>query len=168
LRASLVPDRLRPVPLQRRARRPDQPAATSSPTSSPTTARSSPWPRRRCSDGSGRGRWAGWRASLLGVTGCDGLPLTAVTWPALGFGQAAFALLYTALRTPPPAPSRAAFRAFVATSLLVWFAYFAYRPSEWSLSSYYLLYGFLVIDAARHLVREVFVRRRIDPLLAFG
>jgi hypothetical protein len=110
----------------------------------------------------------GWRASLLAVTGCNGLPLTAVTWPSLVFGQAVFVLFHTALRTPPPAPWRASFRAFVATTLLVWFAYFAYRPSEWSLSSYYLLYGFLVIDAARYLVREVFVRRRLNPLLAFG
>ncbi len=110
----------------------------------------------------------GGRAGVLAASGWNGLHLTAVAWPAVIFGHAVFVLLHTALHMRPPAPLGACFRVFVATTLVVWFAYYAYRPSEWGLSSYYLLYGFLVIDALRYFVREVAVRRRWNPLVAFG
>jgi len=84
------------------------------------------------------------------------------------FAQAVFVLLHCGLRVGShrgaPAGAREAFRAAVAALLVVWFAYYANRPHPWNLSSYYLLYGFLLVDLSRFVTLGV-ARRRFSPRL---
>jgi hypothetical protein len=51
--------------------------------------------------------------------------------------------------------SRRRVRLSVAVAILVWFGYFANRPTPWNLWTYWFLYGFLIVD----LVREPCLRR---------
>ncbi len=72
-------------------------------------------------------------------------------------------LVHTALkRASGFAPS---FRTFVAATLVVWFAYYANRPHSWNLSSFYLLYGFLLIDSLRYVRLNLRGRRRVDDFV---
>ncbi|HXB57622.1 MAG TPA: hypothetical protein VN461_22870 [Vicinamibacteria bacterium] len=104
-----------------------------------------------------------WRTAFLAASGgFDGRPLSSDPWPVLIFAHAAFVLIHGALRRESGfAPS---FRAFLATTLLVWFAYYANRPHPWNLSSFYLLYGFLLIDSLRYVQLNL-RRRRVDDVV---
>jgi len=105
-------------------------------------------------------------AIFLSSSGFSGFPLVADPWPLLLFAHAAFVLVQTALTfRDAPAGFRASFRAAVAVILVIWFAYYANRPHPWNLSSYYLLYGFLLIDLARATLLGV-ARRRFGVFLA--
>jgi hypothetical protein len=105
-----------------------------------------------------------WRTAVLASSGgFDGRPLTGDPWPVLIFAHAAFVLIHTALRRESGfAPS---LRAFVATTLVVWFAYYANRPHPWNLSSFYVLYGFLLIDSLRYVRLSLRGRRRVDDVV---
>jgi hypothetical protein len=79
------------------------------------------------------------------------------------FAHAAFVLIHAALRRETGfAPS---FRAFLAATLVVWFAYYANRPHPWNLSSFYVLYGFLLIDSLRYVRLNLRGRRRVDDVV---
>ncbi len=99
------------------------------------------------------------KAAFLSSGGFSGFPFTPDPWPVLMLAHAVVVLVHSALR---PLPGfRPAFRAAVSATLVVWFAYYANRPDPWNLSSYYFLYGFLVVDLARR-VATCTARRRFD------
>ncbi|HWW94183.1 MAG TPA: hypothetical protein VN375_12520 [Vicinamibacteria bacterium] len=104
-----------------------------------------------------------WRTAFFAASGgFDGRPLTSDPWPVLIFAHAAFVLIHTALKRE--SGFTAGFRAFLATTLLVWFAYYANRPHPWNLCSFYLLYGFLLIDSLRYVQLNL-RRRRLDDVV---
>ncbi len=62
------------------------------------------------------------------------------------FAHAAYALIGTAIIARDRLGFKPAFRAAVAATLIVWFAYYINRPHPWNLVTFYFLYGFLLID----------------------
>jgi len=107
------------------------------------------------------------KAAFLTSTGFSGFRWQQDPWPILIFGHAVFVLLQCAF-TPPAAASGflPSFRAAAAAMLLVWFAYYANRPDPWNLSSYYLLFGLLLVDLLRYVALSVSRRRASARLLA--
>ncbi len=105
------------------------------------------------------------KAAFLTSTGFSGFRWTPDPWPVFILGHAVFVLVQSAF-APPRASSgfRPSFRAASATVLLVWFAYYANRPDPWNLSSYYLLYGLLLVDLLRYVALGV-ARRRVSARL---
>ena len=78
----------------------------------------------------------------FGGTAFSGDPLALVI-----FLHASYVVVYSALRWRFGALRFAsAFRAAIATTLLVWFAYYANKPLFWNLWSFLFLYGFLLVD----------------------
>jgi hypothetical protein len=106
-------------------------------------------------------------AVLLSSGGFSGFPFVSDPWPVLIFGHAAYVLARAALDPVRAAGAPASFRAAVAAALVVWFAYYANRPHPWNLSSYYLLYGFLLVDLMR-VAAAGLARRRASVLLALA
>ncbi len=98
-------------------------------------------------------------AAFTASGGFSGFPLTADPLPLVMLAHAVFVLLVTAFGGPAPRGPRTAFRAAAATMLVVWFAYYANRPDPWNLSSYFLLYGVLLVDLLRFAEQRV--RRRV-------
>lgn len=85
-------------------------------------------------------------------------------WPVVMFFHAAAALVYTAVGRCSGFTH--SFRAAVAAVFLIWFAYFVNRPHPEYLCSFYLLYGFLLIDALRYAALLVRRPRRVYGLEA--
>jgi hypothetical protein len=104
-------------------------------------------------------------AVFLSSGGFSGFPFVADPWPVLVFGHAVFVLARAALDPVPAASLRTSFRAAVAAALVVWFAYYANRPHPWNLSSYYLLYGFLLVDLLRAAGAGLARRRASVPVV---
>jgi hypothetical protein len=100
------------------------------------------------------------KAAFLSSGGFSGFRFTPDPWPVLMLGHAVFVLAHAAMSPRRDAPT--GFRAAVAATLVVWFAYYANRPDPWNLSSYYFLYGFLLVDLAR-LAATNLARRRFAP-----
>ena len=105
------------------------------------------------------------KAASLSGGGFSGFPWTPDPWPVLVFGHAVFVLLQTAFAGRRGAGFRPGFRAAAAALLVVWFAYYANRPDPWNLSSYYLVYGVLLVDLVRYVALGV-ARRKLNPRLA--
>jgi hypothetical protein len=97
------------------------------------------------------------KAAFLSSGGFSGFRWTPDPWPVLILGHAVFVLAQAALA--PRRGARTCFRAAVAATLVVWFAYYANRPDPWNLSSYYVLYGFLLVDLARFAALSIARRR---------
>jgi hypothetical protein len=107
------------------------------------------------------------KAAFLSSGGFSGFRWTPDPWPVLILGHAVFVLAQAAL-APRRVPGRS-FRAAVAATLVVWFAYYANRPDPWNLSSYYVLYGFLLVDLVRFAATSVRRRRfTLELLVATG
>jgi hypothetical protein len=106
-------------------------------------------------------------AVFLSSGGFSGFPLVIDPWPLLIFGHAVYVLARAALDPVSAAGATASFRAAVAAALVVWFAYYANRPHPWNLSSYYVLYGFLLIDLVRDTASG-FARRRASVRLGLA
>jgi hypothetical protein len=107
------------------------------------------------------------KAAFLSSGGFSGFRWTPDPWPVLMLGHAVFVLARAA--TSAHRPARTCYRAAVAATLLVWFAYYANRPDPWNLSSYYVLYGILLVDLARLAVASVLRRRlTLRSLVAVG
>jgi hypothetical protein len=102
------------------------------------------------------------KAALLSGGGFSGFPWTPDPWPVFVFGHALFVLLQSAFAGRRALGFRPSFRAAAAALLAVWFAYYANRPDPWNLSSYYLVYGVLLVDLLRDTALG-FARRRISP-----
>ncbi|HEY9868986.1 MAG TPA: hypothetical protein V6D08_07455 [Candidatus Obscuribacterales bacterium] len=94
-----------------------------------------------------------WKSiAFVSSTGYSGMKGTFHPVAALFFGHAAYVLIATALRAQESLGFKQAFRAAVATAIIIWFAYYANRSEPWNLASYYGLYGFFLIDLLRMLV----------------
>jgi hypothetical protein len=106
-------------------------------------------------------------AVFLSSGGFSGFPFVADPWPLLIFGHAVYALARAALDPASAASAPGSFRAAVAAALVVWFAYYANRPHPWNLSSYYVLYGFLLVDLARSAIAGL-RRRRASAFVALS
>src|ERR1700694_3182666 len=79
--------------------------------------------------------------------GYAGYPLSGDPLALVIFLHALYVIVYGALRWRFGALRFAtAFRMAIATTLLVWFAYYVNRPFSWYLWSYLFLYGFLLAD----------------------
>jgi hypothetical protein len=104
-------------------------------------------------------------AVFLSSGGFSGFPFVLDPWPVLVFGHAVYVLARAALDPRSAAVPRTSFRAAVAAALVVWFAYYANRPHPWNLSSYYLLYGFLLVDLLRAAVAGLGRRRASVPVV---
>lgn len=111
------------------------------------------------------GRWPtgrGWSAmaetvGFVTATSYSGSPLVLDPLALLMFGHAVFVLVLTACvgrRGTGPAS-----RAFVAATLVVWFAYYANRPHRWNLSGFHVLYVLLLLDLGRCLSASLARRR---------
>ncbi len=100
-----------------------------------------------------------WQSALIGGLPFDGDPFAVVV-----FAHAAFVLLRCALGRSRPHGWYGSFLAAVAAILLVWFAYYAHRVHRMNLTSYFFLYGFLLIDCLRSLAASL--RRGEVGLLA--
>lgn len=87
---------------------------------------------------------------LFGQMNIGGVALSRDLWPLVMLAHALFVLFYLFAR-PSDSSSRASMRGYAAASLLVWFSYYANRPTEWNTSGFYLLYGVLVVDISRAL-----------------
>lgn len=81
------------------------------------------------------------------------------------FSHACYALLAASLRLGRSS-SRDAVRAGAAATLLVWFAYYANRPHDEYLLSYYVVYGFLLIDMLRLIAAGPRIRHAGLPVTA--
>lgn len=67
---------------------------------------------------------------------------------ALVFCQYCYVLLRAAF-SQQPLTFRQCFRAFAATTGLIWFAYYFNRPHEWYFQPQFFLYGFILMDMVR-------------------
>jgi hypothetical protein len=94
-----------------------------------------------------------WKAvSLVSSTGYSGMKGAFHPLAALLFGHAAYVLIATAMLARENLGFKQAFRAAVATAIVLWFAYYANRAEPWNLASYYGLYGFFLIDLLQMLI----------------
>ncbi|MBI4533599.1 MAG: hypothetical protein HY711_06595 [Candidatus Melainabacteria bacterium] len=96
-------------------------------------------------------------ATFIGSTGLSGWKGSFNPAAALIFTHAAFVLLYTAFSAQGTISHKQSYRACVASTILVWFAYYANRPHPWNLVTFYFLYGFFLIDILRefcHIARK--------------
>lgn len=96
--------------------------------------------------------------SRSGYTGGVGTPHALAI---LIFAHAAASLLQISLRGRRGLHFYASLRAGVCGMILVWFAYYANRPQYEYMTSYFILYGFLLVDVQRVLLlsRGVAMRR---------
>ena len=104
-------------------------------------------------------------AAFVSRSGYSGMALPPDVYPLLMTAHAAVVLLGTARARS--AGFRPAFRALVATTLLLFLAYYANRPHPASVAPMQLLYGFLLVDLLRGLAARV-ARRRLSPAGALG
>lgn len=72
--------------------------------------------------------------------------------------HAVYALLKLSFLNCGALSPRNALRAAVCTVLLLWFTYYVNRPVPWTLQGLFMLYGFLLLDAAR--VMRIQLQRR--------
>lgn len=79
----------------------------------------------------------------------------------LMFAHAAFVLVWTALTPRISCSFRASFRAAAAATLLVWLIYYIGRPSQFTLLSYFFLYGFLLIETYRTVATSARARSKL-------
>jgi hypothetical protein len=93
---------------------------------------------------------------LVAKSGLSGSPFALDPLALLMFGHAAILLLLLARAGNGPS---AAFRAFLAATLVAWFAYYANRPTDWSLAGFHVLYAFLAIDLLRGIAASLAGRR---------
>jgi hypothetical protein len=96
---------------------------------------------------------------LVAQWGLSGSPFEVDPLAILMFGHALIVLFVVAWNRRHGPLS--AFRAFVAATLVVWFAYYANRPMAWNLSGFHVLYAFLAIDLVRGLAANL-SRRRVS------
>jgi hypothetical protein len=99
----------------------------------------------------------------LSVGGLGSFPYQGDLWteviiPTIVFTHTSAVLLYTCMRRPYG--FRSAYRAAVCSMLLVWFAYYANRPHAEYMRSYWLPYGFILIDTTRYALLAVRRPRR--------
>ena len=73
------------------------------------------------------------------------------------YAHAAVSLLQSSFRNAHVGNGRSAVTGGIAATILVWFSYYANRPHPEYLISYHVLYGYLLVDLLRVLVR---VRQR--------
>lgn len=93
-----------------------------------------------------------WKAVfLVSSTGYSGMKGAFHPLAALLFGHAAYVLIATAMLARENLGFKQAFRAAVATAIVLWFAYYANRAEAWNLATYYGLYGFFLIDLVQML-----------------
>jgi hypothetical protein len=110
------------------------------------------------------------RLAFSSVTGIGGMRYRGEVLPAVLFAWSSWVLIRTALARRQTVGLTDSFRICAAVIALVWLSYFANRPEYWNLSSFFFLYGFPAIDAARWLSCGVRRHRVWDPawVLAFA
>lgn len=101
---------------------------------------------------------------LISSSGLGGVPLSLLAWPMLIFAHS-FYVVVQACTQRGLSRFRPAFRASLGIMTCLWFGYFVNRPQIWNLWSYYLFYGFLIIDLLRFIDLQLIVRKRLSALL---
>lgn len=98
--------------------------------------------------------------------GFGGLELRFDPFALLILGHSVYTLIDTGSRASGEVPFVRSFRACVAATTLLWSAFYFHRPHEWNLSSYYFLYGFLLVDVLRIVSTTALESERRGRLLA--
>ena len=101
-------------------------------------------------------------SAFISSTGFSGTPYGGDPMAMLLFWHAAVVLILCALPGPHAGGFARGVRACAATIILVWLAYYANRAACWNLSSFYFVYGLLLIDALRLMLAKVGRRGAID------
>ncbi len=101
---------------------------------------------------------------LLSSSGLGGVPLSLFAWPLLIFAHSFFVVGQACTRRDL-SRFHPAFRASLGIMTCLWFGYFVNRPQIWNLWSYYLFYGFLVIDLLRFIDLQLIIQKRLSAML---
>ncbi len=99
-------------------------------------------------------------------TGYSSLPLVYEPAALLIFCHCMYALIKMNLRRDQQWASKDGVRVAAIVTMLVWFSYYANRPSAWTLYSQFIIYGFLLCDMVRTIAIQT--RRhtaKLEPAL---
>jgi len=99
--------------------------------------------------------------ALLGTSGAWTVPYKFDFWPIFIFLHVCFYFVINVISSGRD--KKSSVRIMISVTFLVWFAYFVSRPDLEYLSSFYFIYGFMIID----LNRSLYLSMRRFPLKSF-